>query len=107
MGTYETDSRMGLSSREIPLKKKLFGENQLKQSHRISPVTILLSQFKDLMILVLIGASFISAYLGEMPDAIAIAAIVILNGMLGFIQEFRTEKSLKALQQLRHLRQKL
>ena len=100
MSIYQTDPYMGLSNREIPLKKKLFGENQLEQSGGISAIKIFVGQFKDSMILVLLGASFISAYLGEVADAIAIAAIVILNGMLGFIQEFRTEKSIQALHQL-------
>ena len=52
------------------------------------------------MILVLLGAAVISAYLGEVADAIAISAIVILNGALGFIQEYRTERSLQALHRL-------
>lgn len=100
MSSYETDPGKGLSSREIPLKKKLFGVNQLEQSQEISAIAIFLSQFKDFMILVLLGAAFISAYLGEVIDAMAIAAIVILNGMFGFIQEYRTERSLQALHQL-------
>jgi Ca2+-transporting ATPase len=100
MSIYQTDPSMGLSNREIPLKKKLFGENQLQQSGGISMIKIFISQFKDFMILVLLGAALVSAYLGEMADAIAIAAIVILNGMLGFIQEYRTERSLEALHQL-------
>ncbi|MDD4570274.1 MAG: HAD-IC family P-type ATPase, partial [Tepidanaerobacteraceae bacterium] len=100
MSSYETDPGKGLSSREIPLKRKLFGVNQLEQSQEISAIAIFLSQFKDFMILVLLGAAFISAYLGEVIDAMAIAAIVILNGMFGFIQEYRTERSLQALHQL-------
>lgn len=100
MSLYQTEPNMGLSTREIPLKKKLFGDNQLQQSKGISVISIFVSQFKDFMILVLLGAAFISAFLGEVADAIAIAAIVILNGILGFIQEYRTEKSLQALHQL-------
>ncbi len=100
MGIYQTDPGMGLSNREIPLKKKLFGENQLEQSSGISVIAIFVSQFKDFMILVLLGAAVISAYLGEVADAIAISAIVILNGALGFIQEYRTERSLQALHRL-------
>ena len=95
MSIYQTDPYMGLSNREIPLKKKLFGENQLEQSGGISAIKIFVGQFKDSMILVLLGASFISAYLGEVADAIAIAAIVILNGMLGFIQEFELKSQFR------------
>lgn len=100
MSTYQTNPNKGLSTREIPLKKKLFGDNQLQQGREISAISIFISQFKDFMILVLLGAALISAFLGEMADAIAITAIVVMNGILGFIQEYRTERSLQALQQL-------
>lgn len=100
MGIYDTDIYKGLSSREVTLKKKYFGENEIKDAKEISPVSIFLSQFKDFITLVLIAATLISFILGEMADAIAIFAIVILNGMLGFVQEYRTEKSLQALKKL-------
>ncbi len=100
MSMYQTDPYKGLSSREIPLKKKLFGENRLEQGSGVSAMTIFINQFKDFMILVLLCASLISAYLGEIADALAISAIVILNGILGFVQEYRTERSLQALHKL-------
>jgi Ca2+-transporting ATPase len=100
MSVFHTDPNVGLSTREIPLKKKLFGDNQLKPGKEISAISIFISQFKDFMILVLLVAALISAFLGEIADAIAIAAIVVLNGIMGFVQEYRTEKSLQALQQL-------
>lgn len=100
MEYLETDRQKGLSSREIPLKKKLFGENKIEEVKKISPFTIFISQFTDFITLVLIGAVIISAYLGELADAIAITAIIVINGVLGFIQEYRTEKSLEALKQL-------
>ena len=100
MSMFNTDPNVGLSNREIPLKKKLFGDNQLKQGKEISAAAIFISQFKDFMILVLLAAGLISAFLGEIADAAAIAAIVVLNGLMGFIQEYRTEKSLEALKQL-------
>ncbi|TYP56725.1 cation-translocating P-type ATPase [Thermosediminibacter litoriperuensis] len=95
-----TDLRRGLSSREIPLKKKLFGENQLEEFRTTPPLAIFLNQFKDTITLVLLGATLISVYLGEIADAVAITAIVILNGIMGFVQEYRTEKSLKALREM-------
>lgn len=100
MGIHDTDLHNGLSSREIALKKKHFGENQIEQTKEISPVSIFLNQFKDFITLVLIVATLISFFLGEIADAISIFAIVILNGLLGFIQEYRTEKSLQALKEL-------
>lgn len=100
MNTYQTNPNQGLSTREIPLKKKLFGDNQLRQGREISAISIFINQFTDFMIIVLLGAALISACLGEVADAIAIAAIVLMNGILGFIQEYRTERSLQALQRL-------
>ena len=100
MNLSDKNSYMGLSSREIPLKKKLFGDNQLEEVRRISMLAIFVDQFKDFMTIVLLVATIISAYLGEIADALAITAIVILNGILGFVQEYRTEKSLAALKQL-------
>ncbi len=100
MKELDTDIRNGLSSREIHLKKRLFGDNQLQQATRVSPLGIFFSQFNDFITIVLIVATTISAMLGEVIDAIAIFAIVVMNGILGFIQEYRTEKSIEALKQM-------
>ncbi|WP_422443563.1 cation-translocating P-type ATPase [Thermoanaerobacterium sp. DL9XJH110] len=100
MEHYGTDPGRGLSSREIPLKKRLFGDNQVQDVRRISPLKIFIGQFNDFITLVLLSATLISAYLGEVADAVAITAIVIINGILGFFQEYRTEKSLEALKEL-------
>lgn len=100
MNSYDTNPHRGLSTREIPLKRKLFGENTIEGTKRISGLSIFLEQFKDFITLVLIAATFISFLLGEVADAIAISAIVLLNSLMGFIQEYNTEKSLKALKEL-------
>lgn len=100
MATYSTDPLKGLSSREIPLKKKLFGENQIQEVRKVSLISTFISQFNDFMTLTLIAATIVSACLGEIADAIAILAIVLINGIMGFMQEYRTEKSLQALRQL-------
>ncbi|MCG0274794.1 MAG: cation-translocating P-type ATPase [Thermosediminibacteraceae bacterium] len=98
--SWGTDLARGLSSREIPLKKKLFGENKLLETRGKSPIAIFFDQFKSAITLVLLGATLISALLGEMADAIAITAIIILNGFMGFIQEYRTERALQALKEM-------
>lgn len=77
-----------------------FGPNQLEEKKKISPWEIFFEQFKDFIILILIGAAIVSGFLGEWVDAAAIIAIVILNAVLGFIQEYRAEKSLAALKKL-------
>ncbi|WP_308634495.1 calcium-translocating P-type ATPase, SERCA-type [Paenibacillus silvisoli] len=76
------------------------GRNELTEGKKASPIKLFLGQFKDFMVLVLMGATLISGLLGEYLDAITIVAIIVLNAILGFIQEFRAEKSLRALKAL-------
>ncbi|MUG85828.1 calcium-translocating P-type ATPase, SERCA-type [Paenibacillus timonensis] len=90
----------GLTDEEALKRREESGWNELQEGERISPILLFLNQFKDFMMLVLMGATLISGFLGEYLDAITIIAIVILNGVLGFIQEFRAERSLRALKEL-------
>jgi len=90
----------GLSTQEAAGRLAANGPNELKEARRISPWTIFLSQFKSLIIWILIAAGVISGVLGEAVDAIAILAIVILNAIIGFYQEFNAEKSIAALKKL-------
>lgn len=90
----------GLSDRECKERLKKFGPNKLKEGEKVKPYEIFLNQFKDFMVLVLLVAACISGALGEMADTIAIVAIVILNAILGFLQEYRAEKSLESLKKL-------
>lgn len=90
----------GLSDREAGRKLKELGPNTLEIKKKISVFKILLQQFSDFMVLVLLASTAISALMGEITEAVTIIAIVILNAVLGFIQEFRTEKTLEALKGL-------
>ena len=67
---------------------------------RRTPFRILVGQFTDFMILVLIAAAILSGIIGDLKDTIVIAAIVVLNGVIGFIQEYRAERALEALQEM-------
>ncbi len=95
-----TDAEKGLSSEEAEDRQKKYGPNQLAEKEGRSVIALFFDQFKDFMIWVLIGASLVSGFLQEWVDAIAIISIVILNAILGFIQEYRAEKSLAALKKL-------
>lgn len=97
---FQVKRSQGLSPEEAAKRRETAGWNELAEAKRVSPVLLFLNQFKDFMMLVLMGATLISGLLGEYLDAITIVAIVILNGVLGFIQEFRAERSLRALKQL-------
>jgi len=95
-----TNLIQGLSVQEAKIRLDKYGPNQLKEKKGRSPVSIFFAQFQDFIIWVLIGAALISGFLKELIDALAIAVIVILNAILGFIQEYRAEKSLAALRKL-------
>lgn len=96
----ETDFSSGLSQEEVKQRVKQHGLNELEEGEKQSALLLFFSQFKDFMVLVLLAATLISGLLGEYIDAIAIIAIVIINGCLGFYQERRAEKSLQALKEL-------
>jgi Ca2+-transporting ATPase len=90
----------GLSATEAAQRLATNGPNELTEGKRINPWQIFLGQFKSLLIWILIGAGVVSGALGEVVDAIAILAIVVLNAVIGFYQEFNAEKSIAALKQL-------
>lgn len=96
----QTDLHKGLSSEEAEKRLQKFGPNQLPEQKRVSPLTLLISQFSSFIVWTLIAAAFIAGFLGEWIDATAIGVIVVLNALLGFFQEFRAEKSLAALRKM-------
>ena len=90
----------GLTTKEAEKRIEKFGLNELEHHSKASPFKIFLSQFNDFIVWVLIAATIISGIIGDKADAITILIIVVINAFLGFIQEFRTEKSLEALKEL-------
>ncbi|HHU91315.1 MAG TPA: cation-translocating P-type ATPase [Clostridiaceae bacterium] len=91
------DNIHGLTEAEAAENFLIYGKNVLKQGKKKSWLRTLLSQFTDLMIIILIVSSIISFFMGENSEGIAILIILILNGLLGFFQEIRTEKAMEAL----------
>ncbi|MCD7033839.1 calcium-translocating P-type ATPase, SERCA-type [Metabacillus sp. GX 13764] len=96
----QSDGRSGLSEKEAHRRQTQFGSNELQEAEKTPAILVFLNQFKDFMVLVLLGATLISGFLGEYIDAVAIVAIIFLNGIMGFIQERKAEKSLDALKEL-------
>ncbi len=90
----------GLTEHEAQLRLRADGENSLAAGHRNGMVRIFLGQFKDCMVMILLAATAVSALLGEVADAITIILIVLLNAILGFVQEYRTERTLETLRSL-------
>ena len=93
-----TSTDTGLSRTEVENRLNQYGYNQLDEKEGVSPLLLFLGQFNDFIVWVLIAAAIVSGFMGELVDALAIIAIVIINAIIGFIQEFRAEKSLAALQ---------
>lgn len=91
---------MGLTEKEASARLKEEGENVLESGRKTNPASIFFRQFKDVMVMILLGATIISVLLGEISDAITIILIVLLNAILGFIQEYRTEHTLEALKSM-------
>ena len=87
----------GLSEGDIARLRREHGWNELPEAPPASPLALLAHQFTDLLVLLLIAAAGISLAIGEMADFIAIIAVVILNAVLGFIQEWRAETTMQAL----------
>ena len=90
----------GLSENEAKSLLLKNGFNELAKNNKVSPFGIFFSQFKDFITIVLIFATAVSFFLGETSDAITIFIILFLNALLGFCQEYKTEKSLEALSKL-------
>ncbi len=94
------DPEAGLATEEAARRIAQYGLNDIRERPARPLWRMFLDQFTDFMILVLIGAAIISGIVGEPPDAIAIVVIVLLNGVIGFIQEYRAERAVAALKLL-------
>ena len=90
----------GLTSVEADRRIAQCGYNEIEEKKKISPLKIFLNQFKSFVVGILIIAVIVSVLVNEVLDAVVIAAILIINAILGFIQEYRAEKSIEALKKL-------
>ena len=92
--------KIGLSDEQARERLEKFGSNQLAKSKKRKAVFILADQFKDVLVIILLVSTVISVFLGEIYDALTIILIVLINAILGFVQEFRTERTLEALKNM-------
>ncbi|HLF55108.1 MAG TPA: calcium-translocating P-type ATPase, SERCA-type [Candidatus Nanoarchaeia archaeon] len=93
-------SEKGLSSSEAEERLKIHGYNKIREVERVSPFWIFLGQFKSPIVWILLGAMVISLLVREFIDFYVIGAIVVLNSILGFVQEFRAERAIEALKKM-------
>ena len=93
-------SQQGLSAKDAEEKLIQIGPNELQEGKKKSIAAMLLAQFKDVMILILLAAAIISGFIGDLTDTIVILVIVLLNAIIGFFQEYRAEKAMQVLKQM-------
>jgi Ca2+-transporting ATPase len=98
--TSLNSSSDGLSQEEAKRRLVQFGPNEVVKKRKVSPWLLLLEQFKNFLILILFVAAIIASIKGEVIDAILIFAVVLLAGILGFVQEYKAERAMEALKRL-------
>lgn len=98
--TLNSNINQGLTTDQVTQKLEEYGHNELKDAESNSWLKILLTQFKDVMIVILILAAVVSFVVGEHTDAYVILAIIIGNAIIGFVQEYNAEQSVKKLKQM-------
>ncbi len=98
--TFETNKTTGISSETAEKRFTKYGSNELVETGGRSPIKIIMEQLFSTMVLILLAATAISGFLGDITEVIAIAAIVILFVALGFFQEYKAEKAMAALKKM-------
>jgi len=95
-----TDLHAGLNEDDVKSRLEKYGYNELKKEEGTSPLTLFINQFKNILIIILLIATVLSALVGELFDAGLILVIVVFCAVLGFIQEYRAERALEALKKM-------
>lgn len=90
----------GLSTEEVNQRLERYGKNAFEAKRKKTVWSMLFRQFTDFMILILIAASVVSGFVGDLTDTIVILAIVVINAIVGVVQEYRAEKAMDALQRM-------
>ncbi len=93
-------SLQGLTTQTAAEKFAEFGPNELEVKKKKPAWLLFVNQFKDFMIIVLIAAAVVSGFAGDITDTIIILVIIVLNAIVGFVQEYRAEKAMEALKKM-------
>lgn len=90
----------GLDDGQVKINREKYGFNELEEAKKKSPFMVFLDQFKDFLVIILIAAAIISAFLGKLESTLVILVVIIINSILGTVQHLKAEKSLKGLKDL-------
>ncbi|WP_050608028.1 calcium-translocating P-type ATPase, PMCA-type [Clostridium niameyense] len=96
----DVDPQIGLTLEEVKKRTEKYGSNKLNAKKQKSMLKLFFEQLNDILIYILLAAAIVSGILGEVSDAIIIAIVIIINAVVGVIQEAKAEKALEALKQL-------
>jgi Ca2+-transporting ATPase len=96
----DTDPHKGLTEEDVKRRLEKYGANEMKREDAVSPFTLFVNQFKNVLIIILLIAICLSAAVGEVIDAAIIGVIVVFCAALGFFQEYRAERALEALKKM-------
>jgi len=100
LSRLDVDPRRGLSRGEAARRLGVHGPNELTHEERASPLRLFFAQFANTLVVILLAATVLSAFLGEIADAVIILAIVVFCAVLGFVQEYRAGRALDALKRM-------
>ena len=104
LNALKVEEKMGLTTYEAKKRLETFGKNELLKAKKDSLIKLFFKQFSDPMVVILIFASALSCAMKEWIDAFIILLVIVLNACIGFIQEYKAEKALEALEKLSSLK---
>lgn len=97
---HKSNPSNGLTTKQATERLQSDGYNELKHKKKKTAISIFFDQYKDVMTMILLVCTAVSVFMGEITEALSIAIIILMNGILGFMQEFKTEKTLENLKKL-------
>ncbi len=100
LDSLKTDANQGLSEKEAKQRLNKYGPNVLQKGSQVSPWDIFISQFKNILVILLLIAAGISFFMGDHIESIAVFAVIIINALFGFFTEYRAEKSVEELKKM-------
>jgi Ca2+-transporting ATPase len=100
LGTLGVEKERGLSLPEVQQRQQEYGKNTLKAAAAKSALAIILDQFKNLIVVLLLAAAILSLFFGDYLEAVAIGVVIVINAAIGFFTELRATRSMEALQRL-------